>query len=98
MVDVHAGATGDAQGVAYMKVTIDIDLTPEEARRAAGLPDLTPLHDRYVARLGDMVEGGIKPEMLEGMLKSWAPMGEAGMMFWRRLFETGNGAGPKPPQ
>lgn len=77
-----------------MKVTIDIDLTPEEARRAAGLPDLTPLHDRYVARLGEMVEGGIKPEMLEGMLKSWAPMGEAGLGFWRRMFE----AGAKPGQ
>ena len=47
---------------AWMKVTIDIDLTPEEARRAVGLPDLSPLHDRYVQRLGEMVEGGIKPE------------------------------------
>jgi hypothetical protein len=75
-----------------MKVTIDIDLTPEEARRALGLPDLTPLHDRYVQRLGDMVEGGIKPEMLEAMLRNWAPMGEAGLGFWRRLMETGTGA------
>lgn len=77
-----------------MKVTIDIDLTPEEARRAIGLPDLTPLHDRYVERLGQMVEGGIKPEMLEGMLRSWAPMGEAGLGFWRKLME----AGAKPGQ
>ncbi|HEX8389486.1 MAG TPA: DUF6489 family protein [Sphingomonas sp.] len=74
----------------HMKVTIDLDLTPEEARRALGLPDLTPLHDRYVARLGELVEGGIKPEMIEGMLKCWAPMGEAGLTFWRRLFEAGN--------
>lgn len=73
-----------------MKVTINIDLTPEEARRAVGLPDLSPLHDRYVERLGEMIEGGIKPEMMEGMLKSWAPMGEAGLAFWRRLFEAGS--------
>lgn len=72
-----------------MKVTIDIELTPEEARRVVGLPDLSPIHDRYVARLGEMVEGGIKPEMLEGMLKSWAPMSEAGLTFWRGLFEPG---------
>jgi hypothetical protein len=32
--------------------------------------------------------------MLEGMLKSWAPMGEAGLGFWRRMFE----AGAKPDQ
>lgn len=79
-----------------MKVSIDIDLTPEEARRAIGLPDLSPLHDRYVERLGEMIEGGIKPEMIEGMLKSWAPMGEAGLTFWRRLFETSAGTKPTP--
>jgi hypothetical protein len=83
-----------------MKVTIDIDLTPAEARAAVGLPDLTPLHDRYVERLGEMIEGGIKPEMLEGVMKSWAPMGEAGLAFWRRLFEAGgsSGSGSKPSQ
>lgn len=81
-------------GFPEVKVTIDIDLTPEEARRAVGLPDLTPLHDRYVARLSEMVEGGISPEMLEGMMKSWAPMGEAGLAFWRRMFEAGTKPNP----
>ena len=85
-----------------LKVTIDIDLTPEEARRAIGLPDLSPLHDRYVEKLGEMIEGGIKPEQVETMLRNWAPMGEAGMAFWRRMFEAsvgGSGArggGDKP--
>lgn len=77
-----------------MKLTIDIDLTPAEARAAIGLPDLTPLHERYVQRLGEMLEGVVQPEMLDGMLKSWAPMGEAGLAFWRRMFE----AGAKPGQ
>ena len=73
-----------------MKVTIDIDLTPEEARRAVGLPDLTPLHDRYVQSLTEMMgAGAVKPEMMEGLMKSWAPMGEAGLALWRRLLEAG---------
>lgn len=29
-----------------MKVHLEIDCTPEEARRAMGLPDLSPVHDR----------------------------------------------------
>ncbi len=78
-----------------MKVTVDIDLTPEEARRALGLPDLTPLHDRYVAMLLDTMAGQVKPELLEGMMKSWAPMGEAGLSLWRQLFDQASGAGRK---
>lgn len=74
-----------------MKLNIEIDCTPEEARRAVGLPDLTPVHDRYVAMLLDMVEGGIKPEMVETMLRSWSPMGEAGMQFWKRMIDGAGG-------
>lgn len=73
-----------------MKVTVDVDCTPEEARRAVGLPDLTPLHDRYVQMLMETMQGGgVKPEMIEGMMKSWAPMGEAGLSLWRRMLEGG---------
>lgn len=72
-----------------MKVTIDIDCTPEEARRAVGLPDLTPVHDRYVQLMLDTMSGNaLKPEMIEALMKSWAPMGEAGLGMWRRLLET----------
>lgn len=73
-----------------MKVTVDIDLTPEEARRAVGLPDLSPIHERYVAMVLDTMAGSsLKPEMIEGLMKSWAPMGEAGLAMWRRLLESG---------
>ena len=79
-----------------MKVTIDIDLTPAEARAAMGLPDLTPLHDRYVAQmLGAMSGTAIKPEMMEALVKSWAPMGEAGLTLWRRLLDAGVASGAK---
>ena len=75
-----------------MKVTVDIDCTPEEARRAVGLPDLSPLHERYVQMMLDTMSGNaIKPEMLETMIRSWAPMGEAGLSLWKRLLETGTG-------
>lgn len=77
-----------------MKVTVDVDCTPEEARRAVGLPDLTPIHDRYIQMLLDVMQAGgqggvVKPEMIEGLMRSWAPMGEAGLAMWRRLLESG---------
>ena len=72
-----------------MKINVEVDCTPEEARRFLGLPDLTALHERYVARMGELMEGRVQPEMLEAMLKGWAPMNEAGAAFWRRLFDRG---------
>ena len=39
-----------------MKINVEVDCTPEEARRFLGLPDLTALHERYVARMGELME------------------------------------------
>jgi hypothetical protein len=76
-----------------MKVTIEVDCTPEEARRLAGLPDLTPIHDRYLAMLQESMSGTVRPEMLESLMKSWTPMGDASAAFWRRLFDAGTKPG-----
>lgn len=70
-----------------MKINVEVECTPEEARRAMGLPDFTPVHDRYIAMLLESMEKGASPEMLEQMMRSWAPMGEAGLSMWRRLFD-----------
>jgi hypothetical protein len=81
-----------------MKMNIEIECTPEEARRAVGLPDLTPIHDRYVAMMMDTMsglgpDGQMKPEMLESMMRGWQPMGEAGMAMWKRLFDGATKSG-----
>jgi len=78
-----------------MKINVEVDCTPEEARRVMGLPDLTPLHDKYLATLSDAMEGRGGTELLENVMRGWAPMGEAGMNLWRQMFELGSG-GAKP--
>lgn len=75
-----------------MKVTIDIECTPEEARTFLGLPDLAPVHEAYVAQLIELAKNGVSKEMVEGMIKGWAPMGEAGMKLWSGLVEGLSGA------
>lgn len=62
-----------------MKFNIEVDCTPEEARRLFGLPDLEPLHDIYLNRVKELMAKGITPDLVESMVKSWAPMGEAGL-------------------
>jgi hypothetical protein len=74
-----------------MKITVDVDCTPEEARRFMGLPDLTPVHEAYVSKMVDTVQNGVSPDMLTGMLKSWAPMGDAGMKLWQSVLDQATG-------
>lgn len=70
-----------------MKITVNVDCTPEEARRFMGLPDLTPVHEAYVERMQKAVDDGIGAESVAEMVKGWAPMGEAGMAMWRSMME-----------
>lgn len=70
-----------------MKINVEVDCTPEEARRFMGLPDLGPVHEKYIALLTNSMDGVVAPDMLESMLRTWAPMSDAGMGMWRKMFE-----------
>ncbi|WP_106640692.1 DUF6489 family protein [Allosphingosinicella vermicomposti] len=70
-----------------MKVSVDIDCTPEEARRFFGLPDLTPVHDAFVARMQQALADGGNSEYFAEMMKNWAPMGENGLTMWRQMMD-----------
>jgi len=70
-----------------MKINVEVDCTPEEARRFMGLPDLSPVHDAYVAQLVDTVRNGVSSDALETMMKSWGPMSDAGFRLWNQLIE-----------
>ena len=70
-----------------MKITMDFDCTPEEARRLVGLPDLSPLHQAYVERFRQSVEQGLTPDVISGIIQTWAPMGEAGISFWKQMLD-----------
>ncbi|SMF63802.1 DUF6489 family protein [Allosphingosinicella indica] len=68
-----------------MKISVDVDCTPEEARRFMGLPDLTPVHDAYVQKMQKMVADGLTAEGMLDMVKQWGPMSEAGMKMWQQM-------------
>jgi len=74
-----------------MKVTMDIECTPEEARRLMGLPDMGPIHDIYLDKLKETMSQGLTPETMDRMIKTWTPMGEVGMNAWRQMIEQLSG-------
>jgi len=74
-----------------VKITVDVDCTPEEARRFMGLPDLGPLHETYLAKMRSAIDQGITPETIQSMMQSWSPMGEAGLSLWRQMLDNMGG-------
>lgn len=79
-----------------MKVKIEIDCSPEEARAFFGMPDMRAAHEKMLkgleARLAEAV-GAIDPEAL---LKSWLPGGLKGFeamqqAFWEGMGRAGGG-------
>ena len=70
-----------------MKFNVEVEATPEEARRFLGLPDLTPVHEAYVSQMVDSVKNGVSSEAVDAMFRSWGPMSEAGFRMWQQLLD-----------
>ncbi|MEJ7932700.1 DUF6489 family protein [Sphingobium sp. AN558] len=72
-----------------MKVTVDVDCTPAEARAFLGLPDVSPIHDKYVKTMLDNLDGIGSIEQMETMFKSFSPMGDAGVRLFKQMMDIG---------
>lgn len=67
-----------------MKVTVELDCTPEEARKMMGLPDVNKLNEAYVKEVSKFLQGSNSIEQLQNFTKMVTPMGEAGL----KMFST----------
>ncbi|MGC4024380.1 MAG: DUF6489 family protein [Mesorhizobium sp.] len=54
-----------------MKVTINIDCTPEEARQFMGLPDVQPLQQAMMKQMEERMIAEIDRFSPENLLKTW---------------------------
>ena len=70
-----------------MKVQIEIDCTPEEARTFMGLPDVGKANDVYVDALTNAMKGVSNPEQLQQYAKQLAPMGQLGLKMFQSFVE-----------
>ena len=57
-----------------MKVNIEIDCTPEEARTFMGLPDVKPMQAAVMAKLEQQMVDGISAMAPDSILKTWFGM------------------------
>jgi len=54
-----------------MKVTIEIDCTPDEARQFLGLPDLKPMQAAIMAKMESQMTEAADRFAPDALLKSW---------------------------
>jgi len=58
-----------------MKITVDIDCTPKEARDFLGLPDIKPLQEAFFASLQEKISSGLSAGDMEKMMDLWGVSG-----------------------
>lgn len=79
-----------------MKISVDIDCTPEEARQFLGLPDVRPMQDAVMAQLQEQLQSNLKAMEPEALMKTWLPVSLQGWeqlqrMFWSQMAKPPGG-------
>lgn len=73
-----------------MKVTVDVDCTPEEARRFLGLPDVSKANEAYVDAVLKAMQGAGGLDQMQALTRQLAPMGEIGMNMFKQFMDMGS--------
>ncbi len=71
-----------------MKVTIDIDCTPQEARAFMGLPDVAPLNDHIVAEMQKRMDENMSALKPDELMKNWFALGGQAQEQFMRLMSA----------
>ena len=82
-----------------MKVHVEIDCTPEEARRFMRLPDVEKANAVYVEAFAKAMQGASNVDQLQEYAKQLAPMGQMGLKMFQSFVEGARKAsseGDKP--
>ena len=77
-----------------MKMTIEVDCTPEEARRFLGLPDVSGLNDHLVGEMTKRIDANISLLSPEEFMKNWMAFGSGAQEQFRKMMEAGMGGTP----
>lgn len=72
-----------------MKINIEIECTPEEARSFMGLPDVSAANSVYVDNIAKAMQGISNPDQLQQYASALAPMGQMGMKLFQNFVDGG---------
>ena len=84
-----------------MKITINVECTPEEARKYMGLPDVAPMQEAVLREMQERMLGNMTSIAPAEMIKTWLPMGvenwlEIQKAFWNQMTSATTRTSDKP--
>jgi hypothetical protein len=75
-----------------MKLNVEIDCTPAEARAFLGLPDVSSLNDHLVAEMKKRLDANIAMAAPEELMKNWMAFGgQASEQFLKMMTAAAGG-------
>lgn len=77
-----------------MKIHVDVDCTPEEARSFFGLPDVAPMQAAVMHDMQERMLAAMRGTDAETLLKTWMP-GGAGLEQMQKFWQGFGQQGPK---
>jgi hypothetical protein len=80
-----------------MKITIEIDCTPTEARAFVGLPDVEPLQAEVMAEIQRRVMQALAATDPQQLFKTWVPWEMPGAEMFQSMLRAATGAGSTKP-
>ena len=73
-----------------MKINVEIDCSPDEARRFMGLPDVEKANKVYIDAVAKAMNGVSNVDQLQEYAKNLAPMGQFGLKLFQNFMDSGN--------
>jgi len=73
-----------------MKIHVEIDCTPAEARAFFGLPDVAPMQERLMKDVEEQMVAAMRSMEPDALMKTWLPASMQGFeslqkMFWNAM-------------
>lgn len=68
-----------------MKIHMDCDLTPDEARTLLGLPDVKPLQKAMMAEVEARMKKALTAMEPDALLKMWLPASIQSLEQWQKF-------------
>ena len=74
-----------------MKITIEVDCTPAEARAYMGLPDVEPLQAEVMGEIQRRAMQALSMTDPQQLLKNWVPWGAQGLETFQSFMRAATG-------
>ena len=75
-----------------MKVTVEVDCSPQEARAFLGLPDVAPLNEHLVGEMQKRLDANVSLLEPEALMRNWMAFGGQAQEQFRNLMAVATGA------